>query len=164
MRKGSILDFMPILLILLVFSIVSILGYHILTQYQATVAPMMNDEANSIISTGAATLGYFDDLTIFILFGFAIAILIGGFYLKLHPALIGVSLFILVFVIMLTGVFSNVFIEYAGASELTEAVSHFGKTMLMWKSMPVIILVIAVIVMIVMYGMSSDKGPGGGFA
>ena len=72
--KGSLLDFFPLLLIVFIFTLGSILGYHVLSVYQTTTADVVDSpEANQIVSDSMMTLGYFDELGIFLLLGLCFA-------------------------------------------------------------------------------------------
>jgi len=163
-KKGSILDFFPMLLILFIFGMCSMIGYVLIIGVEAGFAgqPLITNQTMDILAIGKTTIGYFDEVFMFILFGLAIAIIVGGFYMRTHPIFIGIGIFVLVFVLVVTGVISNAFLELSGSDDLSAAAAQFGTMILAWQHMPVIILLIAVILFTVMHS-RPGKESGGGF-
>jgi len=122
---------------------------------------MIPNMTMDILAIGKSTITYLDVVFIFLIFGLAIAIIIGAFYLNTHPIFLGVGIFILVFIIIVTGVISNVYIEFSEDSTFNTATTYFSVTMLAWQNMPIIILVISVILFIILYSTTSkDRGSG----
>lgn len=164
--KGTVLDLFVLMLVLMIFSLSSIFGYYLLTQYKDTTmqyAAINTTPSQGILDSGLATLGYMDETAVFVLLGLSLSIIIGGFYLNLHPVVMGMSIFILVFVLLVSGILSNTMLEFFNVDTLSETVSHFPTTRFLWNNMPMIILAIGAILIIVMHARPSNEGGGGGF-
>jgi hypothetical protein len=161
--KGSILDFFPFLLILFIFGICSMVAYTLMVSVENQASPVLGNQSAAILHQGTVAISYLDDMFIFLVFGIAISMIIAGFYLNTHPVFIPIGIFMLVFVLLVSGIFSNIFVEFANVGMLSDSAVAFSITISSWKNMPFIVLMIAVILMIVMFARPQKESGSGGF-
>lgn len=157
-KKGSILDMLPLFVVFFMFTIGIILGLYLLNSYETTAGSYLPTTGDHIIDKGQDTLSYMDEAGVFVLFGLIIAILVGCYYLRTHPILLGVTMLVLVFVIFVSGVMSDTFTQLTATGALSA--SEFPITKMLWENMPVITLIAGVLIMIVIYAFSSDNKGG----
>lgn len=148
----SVLDFIPIVVVLLVFSITTMLGVYLLSEFDTATDGYLDTDAGdlAINNTNAALIG-FDYLFIFILLGLAVGVLIGAFFIRTHPVFFFVSLFSLVGVLTLTAQFSNVFYAFATSPPIDTVSGSFTYMEAVWANMPTIIMILGILLIIVMY-------------
>ena len=69
----------------------------------------------------------------------------------------GIGIFVLVFVLMMSGIMSNIFGEFMDEEQFSEISSNFPMMVMVWDKMPVLVLFIAIMLMVVMYGFSRNE-------
>ncbi len=153
----SMLDFIVVIVVLLTFSISTMVGLFVLTEFEtATEGTMDNEVRNSTIATTKWVLQSFDYLFIFILFGLGLGVVIGAFFVRTHPIFFVMSIFTLAIILTISGQFSNVFYEIASFAPLNTVSGDFPIMLAVWDNMPVILLALGVMLVIVLY--SKFKG------
>jgi len=148
----TVLDLIVVVIVVLTFSICTFFGLTILTAFRNTMDTMnASTQTQTILNTTDTTLKNFDYAFVFLFFGLIVAVIIGAFTIKVHPALFFVSIFVLTFIVILSGQFYNIFYEFTIASELQTAASNFTLMENIWENMPLIIMVTGIVVIIVLY-------------
>ncbi len=147
--KGSILDFLFIFIFLLIFAISTIVGSVILSNY----ADMSSNlgVSNISISQAQTTIANLDYVFIFITFGMAIAVVVGAFMIRTHPVFFVISLFGLLFIILISGQLANVYLEFAQNAQLISTAANYPYMELIFQNLPLITAVFGIIVAIVAY-------------
>jgi len=96
--------------------------------------------------------GLFDNLTtmlfIFLFLGFGIV----AFFMRSHPAFLVVSVIILLFLIILAGIYSNIFEEAAYSPELADQIDDKPITQFLFSHFVLVMIVAAIGITILLYG------------
>lgn len=158
--KGSIIfDFLVIIIMVLVFSMTSIIGYQILSEFNETSEGLITSNTSiNVTNTALTTVQGFDYIFVFIIFGMMICTVIGAFLLRTHPAFFIASLLGLIFVIILSGQISNIFLEFAVEETVIDYASSFPLMVQIWQNIPLIIVLFGTLTIIVLYGKIRSGG------
>lgn len=144
-------DMVVIGAVLLVMAISAVLGMVILKAIQNTG---MFD--SPLLEGGMAALRVFDTLALFLVFGIGIAAIISGFYVRSHPAFFIVAIILQLIVVMLSSVFSNIYMSIATHPDVATAANEFPMILLIFQNLPLIILVMGFVVAVIIYGKSAS--------
>lgn len=92
----------------------------------------------------------FDQLVFFILIGIFIGVIVLAIFTDFHPVLLVLLILVFILLIVIGGLFSNVYDEVADNSQLQNTSSQFNLTnTVMGSSLPVIITILGVISIII---------------
>lgn len=161
--KGTVLDLLFIMIIGLAFSITAILGLYMLNMFSVESAGIItNTEGLGAITVGQNILANFDTLFIFMIFGLAFVAIIGAFYIKAHPVMMLVSIFVLVIIIVIAPQISNMFLEFSRDSLMETTVdTSFTRMTTIYNNWPIIILSMGAVIILVIYAKIRGGGPSG---
>lgn len=153
-KKGSLKDIVLISVLLLFFSMVLLFGYKINSEFNDQVQTM--DEIPAVAKTASSTLnnnfsGSLDNGFLFLTFGLAMATLVLAALVRIHPIFIPFYFLGLIFVIILSAVFSNIYQEAAADPELASLANDFTFIPLIMNALPFVVGVFGILLMIVMY-------------
>jgi len=152
-KKGSVLDLIWIGLVLLAFSITVLVGYKIYDSINDEFQASDNLETRGKEASGKVLnlfTGTMDNAFLFLTIGLALVALFMATMVRVHPVFFIFYIIILAFVIFLSGVFSNVYQEVAGADgmELSSNLTFIHQIM---TYLPLIIAVFGTLLAMVMY-------------
>lgn len=153
-KRGSLQDVIIIGVVLLFFGMIVLFGFKIQSEINTQV--QAHDDIPARAKTASATLtnhysGTIDYGFLLLAVGLAIATLILAALVRIHPVFIPLFFIGLVIVIFLCGVFSNIYQEMAGNSELTALADQLTFTSHILEYLPLIVGVFGFLLMIVMY-------------
>lgn len=155
-KKGSIQDILFVGMVLLVFGLVVLFGFRFMSAIDDQLQSKSSDIVTAEAKTASTTLtnhytGIIDNSFLFLTLGLGIMVLIFAAMVRIHPIFIPVFFVGLIFIIFLSGLFSNIYQEAATTSELTGYASQltFTTTILTW--LPLIIGVFGILLMVVQY-------------
>lgn len=131
----------------------------------AQMSTPMADAINSALPDNAATfnvtsmtnkvqggLGLFDTLYPMLIIGCLIMVGVSSFYIGKHPVLFFVSLVIFGAMILMGGIFSNVYQELTSDSSFGNTTSSFPISQILMQNLPVIVLIIIIVGAIFLFG------------
>lgn len=157
--KGSVFDLLYIFVFLLVFSACTIIAFMILTEVGPSLS--LNPTSTQVIASANQALLGFDGLFVFMIFGMMAASAILAYFVDSHPVMFVVSLIVYIFLVMISGVISNIYQEIIAADGLSVSAASFPLMTQIWLQLPTIAVVGGIIIMIVAF---SKRGGGGGYA
>ena len=158
-KKGSALDLILIAAGLLVFAMVSLIGYKIVSEFETQIAaqPLMPTEA---IASTAEMKGHFtgvvDNSILFLVMGLAIGSFILASMVRIHPIFIPLYIILLVFIIFFCGIYSNIYQGMAETAQLSTEAAELTTITHVLTYLPLIVGIIGIILMIVMYKLWSN--------
>lgn len=158
MLKGSVQDIFLIITGILLFAVVSVFALTFMNQLQTTTAGIFGAEATAHVTSGVTFFENMDYMIVFFLFMMFITTLIGAFILDTHPIFFVISLFILIFTVIISAQFANMYVEFSQNSELIAAASHYTLTYHVFTNFPTIITIFGFILAIVIYGKIRSGG------
>ena len=147
--KGTVIDFIMVLVVVLAFGIMTLIGHTILGEIETKTTEMGVSQIG--ITQAETAILNLDSIFIFITFGLGIAVIIGGFMVKTHPAFFIVSAVLLLIVVVVSGQIANVWLEFAESESLISSASNFMYMETIFRYLPVIFIVLGFIAAIVIY-------------
>lgn len=108
------------------------------------------DAAQALVKT-RDTIRMFNWMFPFILVGLYIVMLVSAYFIYTHPIYMVLSIVALVFVVIITGAFTDMFNQFAGHEAFTGVIGDFTIIVTAWQNMPFIALVMGISVIIVMF-------------
>jgi|TARA_R100001530_G_C4319241_1_gene155244 hypothetical protein len=128
-KKGSVSDGIFYVVALFVIAIVFIFSAKVLNDINEKVqtSDIINADGKEMVAasnTNFTTVMNNSFLVIFI--GLIIAIIVGAYFIKVHPALYWISIPIMAFVIWLAAIYGNIFNAIITAPEFSTTADNFG--------------------------------------
>lgn len=159
MGKGSTLDLIPIMVIILIVSITATIGYYL----NSVVMDKFEADGMDIMPFEYAQQGVesFNYGVLFMVLGLGVGVILGAFLLRSNPILFFFSVITLAIVITLSGVTSNVYSEFTETPEMADSVDALDVVYNVMDNLPIFILGIGVLVIIALYGFGYFAGGGG---
>lgn len=153
-KRGSLQDIILIGSILLFFAMVLLIGNRVMGAFNTEIQAHASIPAEA--KTASATLkadygGSLDYGFLLLAVGLGIATLILAAMVRIHPVFIPLFFIGLVVVIVLCAIFSNIYQEMAGNSELTVYADELVFTSYVLEYLPFIVGIFGILLMLVMY-------------
>lgn len=149
--KGSMIDLFGIIVIIFIFGVSSLIAYTLMSAINDNSELFVANESIQIINNSVSTIKNFDYASVFIIFGLGVSVILSGFLIRTHPAFFIISIFMLIFVMIVSAQFTNAFMELGANSGLINAANEFTYTRLIFSNLPLIMLMIGIVLAIVMY-------------
>jgi len=153
-KRGSLQDLIFIGVVLLVFGISIVIGFKISSEFNANIQA---DSRFPIESKSAASTltnyypGVIDNSFLFLAVGISIATLILAALVRIHPVFLVFFIIGWIFIIFLSGVFSNIYETMCLDTNLVAQCAELTNVAFIMKGLPLFIGVVGVLLMIVMY-------------
>lgn len=148
------LDILFIIVVLFVLSF----SIYLSTNLYFSVASSLNQSdsigntSKSIINNyGGKMTNIFDNTFVFVFIGLILAVGVGAFLIRSHPAFFFISLGLLVLFVMLGTIFSNLYGSVSSSSAFSPYVSSYVKMDYIMTHLPMLIVIAGILIMIVMY-------------
>lgn len=151
-KKGTILDFLYIVVILFIFGIVSMIMFPVFKEVNRGLneSGVPVEQLQLSVDIEDKYVNITDGIFLFILIGLSIATLIGAFMINTYPAFYPIAAFLLGIFAIVNSILSNAFSEVADAPTISDYSSQFLITNFVMNNLPVIMLVISFIIVIVL--------------
>lgn len=157
--KGSVLDIIPIIAILLAAGIVMIIGWTVLAEFETAInGTDMGADIEPLQNTRAG-IEMLDAMWIFVVIGLFSSAMIGAILINTHPAVFVITIFLLTPFLLLTAITSNAYFVIADASVFTEAVNSLPNLYFYHQNSPLIIFFFGVVLVVATFG--KLRGGGG---
>ena len=158
-KKGGITDgifivvgiFMIAIIFLLVYVMVSKVNTEL--QKSSIISQQGKDVANDLMGRYPKL---FDNLFLFIVIGFGIAIIAGAWFINSHPALFWISIPILAFIIWLGGLYANIYTEFINHDTISDYSKDFPIMNFVFKNYIVLIMVYILMLAVALYAKQSS--------
>lgn len=153
-KRGSLGDIMFIVVVALFFSMILLIGYKLADEFNTKIQASDVFETNGKTASAKLT-GYYptvlDNGFLFLMIGLCVVAFIMAALVRIHPIFIPLYILAMLFVVILAGVFSNVYQEMSANSELSSISSNLVLVNFVMTYLPIITGVIATLLMIIMY-------------
>jgi len=153
-KKGSIIDWLFIFIIMFVLAIVfaAVQFTQETTIKEINASGELGSEAEQILGErNSGLLSTFETIFVILVFGLGLATILLAFQINTHPAFFLVFLLILFFVALVGPEFTNTYEEFQQDSDIYEATSGMGMINFVMGAYPKIMIVIAILIGVVMY-------------
>lgn len=156
LKKGSVLDIIPIIVIVTGVSIAVLFSGLMINKYEENLpTERRTEEVNETLSDADTAVHMFDTGILFFLGGAFVVVLMLGYLIPSHPVFYAFTWIIVAIVLMISAVYSNMFIEVAESSVLMPITNSYPSLYLVMKNLPMITLGYATLLSIVMYATGS---------
>lgn len=158
--KGSILDIIPIMLVLFAVAVVSVFGYLFVDEFSKM--DQINDTVfGEYIDKTKLTLTVFDSAILFLTFMIVIGTVIAAFFMRTHPIFFIIGVMLSVIMIFISAMLTNMFMYFVEAPEITAAANNMPTVVLIMQNLPSIVLIAVVFIFIALYAKRrSERSPG----
>lgn len=155
-KKGSMFDMFYVCAILFVICI----GIFFVHKVWNELSPELEadtdfggtEEGKAALGSVTSTINGFNVLFVLIMVFAFIAVIVLAFMIDTHPIMFVIALVILLLTGLLGTIFSNMFTEFTGDSELQNETNTFSAPVHVMDNLPRYILVAGMLLMIIMYG------------
>lgn len=153
-RRGSVMDLFFIVLALFFFAVVILVGGKIHQEFNTRI--QASTEFNSDAKTAASTLdGYYssviDNSFLFLAIGLSIVAFVLAALVRIHPIFIPFFILTLVFIIVLSGIFSNAFESMSQDPSMVDFTSRLTIVPIIMGYLPLFVGVVGTLLMVIMY-------------
>lgn len=160
-KKGSIQDMFFIGIVLLVFAIVTLIGFVVMTNIDSQLQTNDVTSANTDLTAASTTLkghftGIMDNIFLFLTVGLGIAAIVMAALVRVHPVFLVFFLIALVLMVFFAGIFSNIYQGMAESTQLAPYADQLTFISTILEFLPLIVGVFGTILMIVMYKVGQD--------
>lgn len=153
-RKGSIVDVLFIVVMMFVLALVFLLATSMYTNINNSLqsSDTISDNSKTILSNFNTKFPkVLDNAFVFILAGLILAVLIGGFLIRDHPAFFFVAMFMLIFFVALSAIFANVYHDVANSEAFSASAANYPKMQHIMNNFPVYAAVFGGLIIIILY-------------
>lgn len=153
-KKGSVLDLLLIVGVMLFFGIVVLLGFKFMSEFNTQIQSM--DDVPAKAKTASTQLtnhytGAVDSSALFLLVVLSVSALILASLVRVHPVFIPIFILLLAFIVFYSAVLSNVYQEMASNPNLINEADQLKVTTTILTYLPIIITVLGGFIMVIMY-------------
>lgn len=152
-KKGTMLDILPIIIILLAVGIGALVGSNILTEFKTKLVD--TGEINSTVGQNILTNAesdypaVFDNVIPFVFIGLMLAMVIGAILIRTQPVFFFISIIMLVIMLIVVPTFSNAYGDVC--DKLSSECGNFQKTEFIFNNLPIFLTLVGIITMVVLY-------------
>jgi hypothetical protein len=139
--------------ITVLFSSVFLTAFQTHEQFEGTIA-------QETIKQTKLTMNSFNSWYPFIFIGLIGAVVIGAYFVRTHPVFFVVSLGLLIVVIILSGIFTEMFDEFASHDAFADEIDDYSTIVSTFNNFPVLTLIAGIVIMISLYA-KFGRGSGG---
>ena len=153
-KKGSLIDLIFIIVGLLIFGVTVLIGFKVLTEWNAKMAVMPGIPAEATASNAKLLSNYsgvIDHSFLILTIGMALGAFILASLVRIHPIFLPFFFIALAFVIFFAGIFSNVYQTMAENPALSAEADQLIFISNILNYLPFIVGIIGSILAIVMY-------------
>jgi hypothetical protein len=150
-KKGTVLDWFYIIVILFIIGITFIAGNIVITETIDSGIFADNEQAEHNIERTHATILTMDNMMVFIILGLSLFVLISSAIVWNHPAMFFISVFLLFIAITVSAVISNAWFDFYTHSGIVDYASAFQKTQFLLNKLPFYVGFMGMFALIVMF-------------
>lgn len=157
-KKASIVDYAYLIVFLFAFVVIVLIGNMVLSKVipalnQSATEQGLSNETLEIINlhSSQSYASLFDVLFLVAMIGVSIAVIVGAFMINTHPAFFFISLFFIVFMIIISAMLSNAYEAVSTNAEIAESASNYQIIPYILDNFPYFALLLGALISIVMY-------------
>jgi len=151
--KGSVLDviLIPAVVLFIIFAVIFV--YIFLDNFSTAFSTLSiaTETSKTALTTGLASLKFWDQAIIILIGGLFIVSLIGASMVNAHPMLFVGAVGLLIVFIFIGAQMSNFFIEFASTAGISNVANEFPLTIQFFQNLPLFLLVFGVAISVVMF-------------
>lgn len=128
-KKGSIGDGIFLVVSFFVIAIIFIFAYQMMTGINEGMQDSdgVSDHGKELMESSTNNFAsLFNNIFFYFFIGLILAVIIGAYFIKVHPALYWISVPILAFIIWLSAIFSNIYKSISTSENLAASAAEFG--------------------------------------
>jgi len=151
MKKGSLLDIFPIMVILFITILVSIICYKVWDAVHDVEVFQEDVYANASLNKTEEAILIYDGLTVMIFLILSVVTIVLASQIYTHPAWFFVSLFILIIAFIVAVSISNTYETFSTNEAINYSASKFPKTTFLMEKLPIYVIVMMFSMAVAMY-------------
>ena len=154
-RGNSVVDSILFVVIIVVFAIIIVIGYKVLSDLNAEIQADEDMDVNAKAVSSTITTKYpkvFDAGFVLAFVLLWIVVIVASFNLPTHPIYFGVSLFLMVFVVFIGGALANFYDDITTDDDLSSAATEFPMINWIMEHLLHLTIVITASIMLTLYG------------
>lgn len=155
-KRGDISSLIIIVVVLFTISLIVLLftvGFHsALDKLKATPQFSNNSMALKAVNTGESATKYLDYFFLMAFIGLSLGLIISSIFIRVHPAFFIVLFFGWIFLIVVSAILSNVFVQIVGSGNLSQTASQLPFIDNLMPLLPYLFFVIGLIMMVILLG------------
>lgn len=159
MSKGTIQDLFYLMILLFLIGITVLVGTYLKNEVMADIKGMLTGTSGASYMThveyGFKTLDY---VFLFMAIGFGVVTVVLAFQVQTHPVFFFISLVIFAIIMLIVPAFSNMFHDFASASEFSGFASDYSMMLKIFENFPKFFMIFGFLISIVTFA----KMRGGG--
>lgn len=151
--KGSVLDILFIIVIMLITSIITIAMFTFLSVVNDRLQDIdsVPQEAKDSFQASVDTWLFFDWVLILMVGGMMVVVIVGASQINAHPIFFVGGLIFLIVLVMVSAQFTNMFMAFVENTTIAPYANQFAYTVQFHQNLPLIALMYAIVVFVVMY-------------
>jgi hypothetical protein len=161
-KRGDVTSLIiTLLIILFIIGLTSILFSKVFLQALGefkTQEGLGNNTINTIETVEQKTIPFLDYFFLFSFIAILIGLIISSIYIDTNPAIVIIFVVALIIILVLGGIFANIFTEIGEESEIASTYNEFTYTKMIFNSLPLLILFTGVVIAVILYGKSKRLG------
>jgi len=156
-KKGTIMDFLYIVVALFIIALSTIIAFTVWDSYNTQVKEDGLGNSSIYPSLEAnmnTTMNNMDYLFVFLMVGLTIALIISVFMIKSHPVFFWITMLFIIIVLIIAGALSNAYEMVGDNAELKAGHDNYPAMEFVMDNLPLFILLIAAMAIIALYAKS----------
>lgn len=161
-KKGFFVDYIIYIVFLFIFGIVFISAFYIQSNINSGIQNSTEVPTESKTVLGNWTNRFnivFDWTYVTIFIGLLIAVVLAATMMNAHPAVVGISIIIMIIFGGIAVYLSNAFYGFASSSGMASSSNSFSLTPLIMQNLPIIAILFMVIFIVILYAKSRSSSP-----
>ena len=153
-KKGDLTDGVYFIVVMLALAIIFIVGNLIVTQFnthfqESDVISPIGKQITADLT--ARYVGVLDGAFLAFFVGIALAIIIGAFFIRTHPALFWLSIPILAFFVFLAAIYANFFENFIQNEQIAASAADFTMLTFIMNNYMFMVMVIIMVVAVAIF-------------
>jgi len=160
-KKGSAVDVIFVAVVLLVFAMVTLLGFTITSKFDdkiQDIAFIPQEAKDSTDTLKGHYTGIMDNVILLLLGVLVISSFILAYLVKLHPIFLPFYILVFFFIVVFAGVLSNIYQEMAESPQLSPYADQLTFTTQLLYFLPFVVAIIGILVMVATYKLGDSMG------
>lgn len=158
-RKGTIQDLQPIMVFGVVFSIIILFSFAVLTLMNSSGAFSQTTQGQAIITHTIDNFGIWDNLFIAAIIGFSLSSIIAAAFVRSSPLFLVLSIIFLAITLVLGKMAQNVFLGMTSSGAISRAtmIGTFPKIFFVMDNLLIYLLVMGAFIVIALYSVRGES-------
>ena len=163
--KGNVEDLVIIVAFMLMFGMSVMIAYTVIDAWYDTDVVQGSTLLSENVESGMGSLQILGNSLIFITIMFGLASAIAAFFTETHPIFFVFSILVFSICMMVTVIFSDIFLQLAASSQLLPVANEFTLMIVTIQNYPIIGVLIGAVILLALYAKRDNiSGAGGGMA